>query len=350
MKVLAIVLCCALGAAGVLGSPRKLMQGDQVQAVQQLPQFLLPPVPPQAAAQVEALLTSINGNVNAFANALVTANNTGGTTAVAKAFADTISQGNASALLSAIATATAFGRADISNITDDAYARAVADQIGRGNVQQASDAIAGAFTLVGGAGPALATVTQLNSIVQSVGCTGPMADSLRQATQLLGSSGSGGSNNTAPGSGGPGNCTIYGGRGQTFAYSVAQSPGVSGCWTTVGGDVAGGLLSSIQPVLVVIGSNGTTAIPSGTANPTATELPPSGESGANTPAATAPAGATNVAAPGLQTPVASGSSSSNNQDIGSGSALVPNGAGVAPASGPTSSVPASDVSSSSVTG
>ncbi len=52
-------------------------------------------------------------------------------------------------------------------------------QIARGDINNAATAITSAFTLSGGAGPALATVRQLGRIVQSVGCTGPMADSLR---------------------------------------------------------------------------------------------------------------------------------------------------------------------------
>jgi hypothetical protein len=210
---------------------------DLLQATtQQFPQFLLAPVPPQASAQVQAVTSSVGGNVNAFANAVSAANAAGGANAVARSFADVIQNGNATGLLNAIATATAFGRSDIAGVLEDAYGRAVADQIGRGNVQQAANAIAGAFTLAGGAGPALATVKQLSDIVASVGCTGPLADALRQASTLVTGSGS---NST------------YAGRGQTFAYTVAQQPGVSGCWSTVGSDVAGGLLSSIQPVIVV---------------------------------------------------------------------------------------------------
>lgn len=47
-------------------------------------------------------------------------------------------------------------------------------QVGRGNVQQAAEAITGAFTLAGGPGPALSAVQQLGSIVQAAGCTAPL--------------------------------------------------------------------------------------------------------------------------------------------------------------------------------
>lgn len=39
-------------------------------------------------------------------------------------------QGNGTALLNAIATATAFGRSDIASVLEAAWARAVADQVG----------------------------------------------------------------------------------------------------------------------------------------------------------------------------------------------------------------------------
>lgn len=55
-------------------------------------------------------------------------------------------------------------------------------QVGRGNIQQAAEAIAGAFTLAGGPGPALSAVRQLGSIVQAVGCTAPLTGGERGAS------------------------------------------------------------------------------------------------------------------------------------------------------------------------
>eukprot|EP00887_Chlorella_sp_A99_P005811 scaffold1.g5811.t1 len=174
----------------------------------------------------------------------------------------------------------------MSQLLTAAFARAVADQIGQGNVQPAAEAITAALTLAGGPGPAQAMAAQLEALVQSVGCSSLPADTLRAATDLL-------AGQSAP----------YAGRGQSFAYSVAQQSGVSGCWTTVGGAVAGGLLSSIQPVFVVaIGPAVEGATPVGAVAPTTTALPPPGASGAQMPAATAPAAVTNVAAPGQQAP------------------------------------------------
>jgi hypothetical protein len=286
-------------------------------ATQQFPQFLLPPVPPQAAAQVQAVLSSIGGNVNSFANAVTAANQVGGQTAVARAFADTIAAGNGTALLNAIATATAFGRSDIANVLEAAWASAVADQIGRGNTNQAGNALAAAFTLAGGAGPALSTVRELANIVQSVGCTGPLADALRIGTTLIN-----GANNSA-----------FAGRGQTYAYTIAQQPGVAGCWTTVGGDIAGGLLSSIQPVIVV-GQSPTSetaagAAPVGAVAPQTSTLPPPGTPTGQTTTPGAAAGAAgNTAAPSTNAPVAGPVSPT--QTGQAGGALVPPGANVAP--------------------
>eukprot|EP00887_Chlorella_sp_A99_P005810 scaffold1.g5810.t1 len=306
-----MLMARAVGPGNLLRSEQSVVVSGRWQL-----RFLLPPVPPQASAQVQALLSSVGGNVNAFANAVSSANQVGGETAVARAFADVIAAGaqNATALLNAIASATAFGRTDIANILNGAFARAVADQIGRGNIPQASQALAGAFTLAGGAGPALSTVRELSNIVQSVGCTGPLAESLRQASDLVNGA-------NAP----------FAGRGQTFAYTVAQQSGVSGCWTTVGGAVAGGLLSSIQPVFVVaIGPAVEGATPVGAVAPTTTALPPPGASGAQMPAATAPAAVTNVAAPGQQAPTPGAAGAPGVTGPGAGGGLVPSGAAVAP--------------------
>jgi hypothetical protein len=321
MLKLVLLISVVLGATA---NGRLLLQATGGAATQQLPQFLLPPVPPQASAQVSALMSSIGGNVNAFANAISEANSTGGDTVVARAFADSIAQGNATALLNAIATATAFGRSDIANVTNGAYARAVADQVGRGNTAFASDAIAAALTLTGGSGPALATVRQLADIISSVGCTGPVADALRNATTLV-----------------VGNNAAYQGRGQTFAYSIAQQSGVSGCWTTVGGSAAGGLLASIQPVILVpLGPTASGAVPSGSVAPNTSGLPPSGSSGAEATPTPVAAGSTNVAAPNTQTPVPTPGATVGSSGGGAGSGVLPANASVAPALAPAEGITA----------
>ena len=123
-------------------------------------------------------------------------------------------------------------------------------------MKNAATAIAAAFTLAGGIGPALSTTQALANIVTSVGCTAPLSTALSAATQQV--------------SGSPGQ-SPYAGLGSTFAYSVAQNPSLSGCWTTVGGNTARQLLASIQPV-VIVGQQSTA--PSGSVNPQSTGLPP----------------------------------------------------------------------------
>lgn len=98
-------------------------------------------------------------------------------------------------------------------------------------------------------------------------CHAPAPDILRAATDLVT---------------GAGNCT-YAGRGQTFAYTgglaqqgaaagplalpaarlpvsqsrrlalpaVSQQPSLAGCWSSVAGAAAGGLLSAIQPITIL---------------------------------------------------------------------------------------------------
>lgn len=93
-------------------------------------QFLLPPVPPTAQAQVNAVVTSLTGNINSFANAVANAQQAAGPTGLAVAFSDLIAKGQAPQLLNTIATATAFGHSNIANYVDEAFGRAVSDQVG----------------------------------------------------------------------------------------------------------------------------------------------------------------------------------------------------------------------------
>ncbi|KAL4431021.1 hypothetical protein ABPG75_006277 [Micractinium tetrahymenae] len=264
--------------AGCLAGTRSLLQGGGggapapggggQAAVSTLPQFLLPPVPPQASAQLLAVLGSFAGNLNSFANAVQAASQVAGQTGVAKAFSDAIAAGNATQLLTAIASATAFGSSSLTSLMNGAFAQAVADEVGRGNVQQAAEAIAGTFTLAGGPGPALAAVQQLGSIVQAVGCTTPLTDILSAATGLVT---------------GAGNCT-YAGRGQTFAYTVSQQPSLAGCWSSIAGPAAGGLLSAIQPIIILSQAPGAEAAaggaPAAAVAPSTSELAAAGPSGA----------------------------------------------------------------------
>jgi len=92
-------------------------------------QFLLPPVPPTAQAQVNAVVTSLTGNVNSFANAVANAQQAAGPTGLAVAFSDLIARGQAPQLLNTIATATAFGHSNIANYVNEAFGRAVSDQV-----------------------------------------------------------------------------------------------------------------------------------------------------------------------------------------------------------------------------
>jgi len=123
-------------------------------------------------------------------------------------------------------------------------------------VKNAATAIAAAFTLAGGIGPSLSTSRALGSIVTSVGCTAPLSTALLNATQqVVGQTGQ----------------SPHSGLGNTFAYSVAQNPALSGCWTTVAGNTAQQLLASIQPVSIV-GQQSTA--PTGSINPQSTGFPP----------------------------------------------------------------------------
>lgn len=125
-------------------------------------------------------------------------------------------------------------------------------QIARGDVNNTASAIAAAFTLAGGIGPSLSTSQELGRIVTSVGCTAPLSTALSKATQqIVDKAGH----------------SPYSGLGNTFAYSIAQNPALSGCWTTVGGSTAQQLLASIQPVSIV-GQQSTE--PSGSVNPNST--------------------------------------------------------------------------------
>ncbi|KAL4426850.1 hypothetical protein ABPG77_006636 [Micractinium sp. CCAP 211/92] len=280
--------------------------------------FLLPPVPPQASAQLLAVLGTFAGNVNSFANAVQAASQVGGQAGVAKAFSDAIAAGNATQLLTAIASATAFGSSSLAGLMNGAFAQAIADEVGRGNVQQAAEAIAGAFTLAGGSGPALSAVQQLGSIVQAAGCTAPLTDILRAATGLVT---------------GAGNCT-YAGRGQTFAYTVSQQPALAGCWSSVAGPAAGALLSAIQPIIILSQAPGAEAAaggaPAAAVAPSTSELATAGPSGATAASPSAAAPSAGTATPSGTAPTGQGGSPA------SSSGTAPAGQGASPATpGPT---------------
>ncbi|KAL4426851.1 hypothetical protein ABPG77_006637 [Micractinium sp. CCAP 211/92] len=207
------------------------LPGEQAK---QLPEFLLPPLPPQASSLASAILIGL-GNLNAFLTAVDSTYRIGGVPAIAIADAAAFGAGRAVELAAAIGASMGLAeqQTQLGSVLYAAYSRAVAHAIASSDIKTAGDAIAAAFTLAGGPDLALAVSAQLGEMVQA-GCTSGIPAALAAA----------------------GNAAAAAQQGQlgdqglpTFALAVAQQPDVAACWLAAGGSLASASLAGIAPIL-----------------------------------------------------------------------------------------------------
>ena len=170
-------------------------------------QYMLPNFP-LVEAQLEAVVDSVQDNINSFVAANNDALHWAGSDGLASAYARLIGKNQSLPLLSSIATATSFGYSSNATRLYAAYSRAVQrevilrsnfsirsvfktyiakiiypclneKQVATSNIGAAALAILHAFLLHGGPGPAIATANALGAIVKTVGCGGVIIQSLQ---------------------------------------------------------------------------------------------------------------------------------------------------------------------------
>ncbi|KAL4431022.1 hypothetical protein ABPG75_006278 [Micractinium tetrahymenae] len=214
----------------------------------ELPEFLLPPLAPQASSLASAILVGLGGtelavalpvdrNLNAFLTAVDSTYRVSGMPGIAVADAAAFAAGRATELAAAIGASVGLAgqHSQLGQVLNTAYARAVAHDIASGDIKTAGDAIAAAFLLAGGPGLALAVAAQLGEMVQSAGCTSGIPAALSTAAEAAAAAQQG----------------RMGSQGlPTFALAVAQQPDVAACWLASGGDLAASSLAGIAPTLM----------------------------------------------------------------------------------------------------